>query len=789
MCTRSLPAIVILLLALSTFVTVTGFPDSVNAASEQPISITAITGVPPPTDIDSYQITTSPAILGAHAAFAITSRMTNGTQTVKMIQVGNSPDAVALNPVTGMVYVTDFSDNNVTVINGASNSPVANITVGDGPDAIAVNPSSDTIYVANSWDDNVTVINGRTLTNVTTIAVGSMPDAIAIDPSTGNVYVVNSYDSTVSVINNATNKVIGTFPVGDFPDAIAINPSSGRIYVADGDDNNVTVVNRSGFREIANVTVGDGPDAVAVNPLSGNVYVADYLDNNVTVISGARNKGVANVTVGNGPDAIALDLFDGSYYVANFFDNTMTLLNSSNDVLNVTAVGQAPTAVAVNPTTGIAYVTNYDDNTVSVIAGPVPRVSQPIQLTVAESGPSATVKLSGCSVSPTSIAANGVAQTVQAAPGCTITGILPSTNNTRYEGSGGVSSLSIETCSSPGTCPTHSATIYCQFSYTLSYSVAGGGIPAAPTLTSTQFGTAYTPTLTTLATSYWLDNSASWSVTNPLGESSGSERWMTSATTSGLVSGPAVESPVYEHQYHVFVEDAPPEGGSVSPTSEWFDSAAQLDLSAKASTGWQFEGWTGTGSGSYSGTSLSSVVTVGGPENETALFYPGLTIAVSGSGSAHYSFGTTQGTVQSGRNQTVYAPKGSTIVLTANPSSLLYSFAGWSRVPSGNTSQGKILLTGPSVVEASFSYNFVTIGGMAAVVAIIAAVSALFLRGRKQVLTQTERQAGPVGSGPIMGSNPLSGRKSLARLIRYIVSALPRMLLEAQPVGATVPPH
>lgn len=78
---------------------------------------------------------------------------------------------------------------------------------------------------------------------------------------------------------------------------------------------------------------------------------------------------------------------------------------------------------------------------------------------------------------------------------------------------------------------------YRQYSFTLSYSLIGGGSPTAPTLTSTQFGGAYAPSLTTSPTVYWLDVSTSWSVSpNPLTGSGTTQRWSSTATLSGTVS-------------------------------------------------------------------------------------------------------------------------------------------------------------------------------------------------------------------------------------------------------------
>ena len=61
-------------------------------------------------------------------------------------------------------------------------------------------------------------------------------------------------------------------------------------------------------------------------------------------------------------------------------------------------------------------------------------------------------------------------------------------------------------------------------------------------------------------------------------------------------------------------------GGGVTPAGGWYKSGAPVALNATPSAGFTFGGWTGTGSGSYSGTNRSASVTMNGPLLQTATF-------------------------------------------------------------------------------------------------------------------------------------------------------------------------
>ncbi|MCI4370420.1 MAG: hypothetical protein L3J81_03715, partial [Thermoplasmata archaeon] len=79
-------------------------------------------------------------------------------------------------------------------------------------------------------------------------------------------------------------------------------------------------------------------------------------------------------------------------------------------------------------------------------------------------------------------------------------------------------------------------------------------------------------------------------------------------------------------------------GGSVSGAgTTWMASGNSTTLSATASSGYQFAGWVGTGTGSsspYTGASASQPLTVAGPTNETATFVPVVVPTTTGSSTA-----------------------------------------------------------------------------------------------------------------------------------------------------------
>jgi hypothetical protein len=174
-------------------------------------------------------------------------------------------------------------------------------------------------------------------------------------------------------------------------------------------------------------------------------------------------------------------------------------------------------------------------------------------------------------------------------------------------------------------------TFYHQFLWTLSYAIVGGGSPTAPTFTANQFGSPTSQVLMGTPTVYWFDNGIPWSVTNPLGGSTSSERWAlaTSQPASGTISSSQTITFTYYHQYYLTMEVAPFSNfGTVAvngqPGSSWVNAGSSVMILATPASGvnypFVFTFWAGTGSGSYSGSTNPAPVTMNGPITEIGYF-------------------------------------------------------------------------------------------------------------------------------------------------------------------------
>jgi YVTN family beta-propeller protein len=104
------------------------------------------------------------------------------------------------------------------LLNRTNTGWIREIPVGLGAEeGIAVNPVTGYVYVTNGGSDTLSVLQDDTdpanIHWVQTIDVGQVPQGVAVDVKTNTIYVGNASSRTVSVIDGGTHTVVKTIPL------------------------------------------------------------------------------------------------------------------------------------------------------------------------------------------------------------------------------------------------------------------------------------------------------------------------------------------------------------------------------------------------------------------------------------------------------------------------------------------------------------------------------------------------------------------------------------------------
>jgi YVTN family beta-propeller protein len=149
-----------------------------------------------------------------------------------------SPYGVAISPVGERLYVTDWYEASVTVLNSQTGEMLATIPVGNTPEGIAVTPNGEYVYAGNVASFDVSVIDAVTNTVVTTIPTAYSPYGIAVSPDGQEVYVATTSgnDTAVLVIDTSTNTVVDSIPVPYTANNVTFTPNGKQVYVSTNTD-------------------------------------------------------------------------------------------------------------------------------------------------------------------------------------------------------------------------------------------------------------------------------------------------------------------------------------------------------------------------------------------------------------------------------------------------------------------------------------------------------------------------------------------------------------------------
>jgi hypothetical protein len=139
----------------------------------------------------------------------------------------------------------------------------------------------------------------------------------------------------------------------------------------------------------------------------------------------------------------------------------------------------------------------------------------------------------------------------------------------------------------------------------------------------------------------------------------------------------------YKTQYQLTMQVNPSSGGMTIPAvgTNWYDSGqpVSVDASPNSASGYLWVSWTGSGLGSYSGTTKSTSIAMTGPVTETANFGVQITITSTPAGSG---FVMVEGTPIATPHVFVWVP-GSSYTIAANSpvdggTGIRYAWTSWS---------------------------------------------------------------------------------------------------------------
>lgn len=214
------------------------------------------------------------------------------------IPVGEFPPDVTA--TIDKILVANFKGDSVTVVDRTTLKVTQNVG-SESATHFARSRDGQYVYVTNWDEDTISVIDVSSVKIVNVIPVGKRPNHLTFSRDGQFVYVTNYKGDSVSVIDHRLKKVIAEISIGKRPmTPIATNDA---LYVANIESGTISVIDISSNKVVHEIVADGNPQHMAI---AGKwLYVTNPPLQQVHVVDLAQKKVVKAIFTGPSPQQIA----------------------------------------------------------------------------------------------------------------------------------------------------------------------------------------------------------------------------------------------------------------------------------------------------------------------------------------------------------------------------------------------------------------------------------------------------------------------------------------------------
>ncbi|QYN24793.1 YncE family protein [Amycolatopsis sp. DSM 110486] len=289
-------------------------------------------------------------------------------EQVSVVDVGGALTAVAVNPLTGLVYVTDSNSGSVAVIDPAAGRVTTIITVGGKPSDVAVDSAANRVYVANPPGGTVIALDALSHQTMSVVGAGAGASSLAVDSAANKVYAVSDTLGTLAILDtlSLTTQRIVAAPKPSLA-GIALDTGRRIAYCTSPTTDSVEVYDIDAGKFTSSAGVGASPTGVVVHEASGTVFVANSAIHHMSIVDAVTREQSKTVLLRSEASAIAVHQGTDTIYT-NGGQNGLSRVDGKAGVLTgELSLGVNPGDVAVDQRSRAVYVTDPLHGTVSVI--------------------------------------------------------------------------------------------------------------------------------------------------------------------------------------------------------------------------------------------------------------------------------------------------------------------------------------------------------------------------------------------------------------------------------------
>ena len=226
---------------------------------------------------------------------------------------------IAVSTANGKGYTDDGQAGTVGAFDLKTLKVLRSIPGRPDADAIALDPRSGHVFVSNGESNDVSVIDPKTDRNLGNIDAGGKLELLVADGK-GKVYVNGEQKEEIVRIDTLSDKVDAHWPMTDCrsPHGLAMDVRTRRLFVS-CTNSMLVVVSADDGHEVAHLPIGLGSDGVAFDPVRMRIFSSNGRDGTITMlreIDADHFASLGDIRTGATARTMTVDPVTGRLYVA-----------------------------------------------------------------------------------------------------------------------------------------------------------------------------------------------------------------------------------------------------------------------------------------------------------------------------------------------------------------------------------------------------------------------------------------------------------------------------------------
>ncbi len=248
------------------------------------------------------------------------------------IALGAAPHGLALTPDERELWVTDFSNRTVSVIDMGTLEKSAEIPVERGAVNVVITQDGQRAYVTNELSHSLSVIDVLTRQPLTTIPLPDRPHGITLapDPASGapdqRLYIASLNANVITAIDTATLEPLAYIPTDDAPDTPIVSADGRTVWVTNYGGGTISKIDAQTLTVAQSLTLGEKPHGIVLSADQRTLYVTLQGEDTLIPIDTATLSAGAAISVGDAPHGLAVAP-DGTLWTGDLLSHTSTLID------------------------------------------------------------------------------------------------------------------------------------------------------------------------------------------------------------------------------------------------------------------------------------------------------------------------------------------------------------------------------------------------------------------------------------------------------------------------------